>query len=139
MVGVFSAGWKPGPQWQLCGMVRDATEPKGRNDLDWSSSQRFSLKQLAAIPCRHFGPTAIDPSVLLRLEGFGAWRHDPVTARTASLILATAKCPIVSKSTCGRFGILSAATTASTIAGPSTANASLIAASSSPGFLAAKP
>ena len=45
----------------------------------------------------------------------------------------------LSSSTCGMFGISSAATTASTIAGPSTAKASLSAAFSSPGFLAVNP
>jgi ketosteroid isomerase-like protein len=65
--------------------------------------------------------------------------YPPVTASTASLILATAKLPICSSSTCGMFGISSAATTASTIAGPSTASASRIAAFRSPGCRAVNP
>jgi hypothetical protein len=66
-------------------------------------------------------------------------RHPPVTASTASLIFAIAKCPTCSSSTCGMFGISLATTTASTIAGPSTAKASLIAAFSSPGCRAVNP
>src|SRR5664280_2590730 len=38
-------------------------------------------------------------------------RHPPVTASTASLILAMAKCPTCSSSTCGMFGIQLATTT----------------------------
>jgi hypothetical protein len=68
-----------------------------------------------------------------------ACHYPPVAARTASLIFATAKCPIMSKSRCGRFGSSFETTTASTIAGPSTAKASLIAVCNSPGSLAANP
>ena len=66
-------------------------------------------------------------------------RHRPVTAITASLILATAKFPSFSNSRCGRLGISSAGTTQSTIAGPSAWNASLISACNSPGFVALNP
>jgi hypothetical protein len=65
--------------------------------------------------------------------------HRPVTARTASLIFARAKCPIISKSRCGRFGSSFETTTVSTIAGPSMAKASVSAAFNSGGFLAVNP
>ena len=62
--------------------------------------------------------------------------HEPVTAIIASFIFALAKLPIVSRSKCGILGNSFGTTTASTIAGPSTAKAALMAALSSPGWLA---
>ena len=63
----------------------------------------------------------------------------PVKASTASFTLATATFSSVSISRCGMLGSSSAATTASTMAGPFVANACSIAPFSSSGFFAVKP
>src|SRR5579872_2695182 len=57
------------------------------------------------------------------LYGSESAAHPPVRARSASFTFATATLPTVPSSRCGKFGNSSATTAASTIAGPSTANA----------------
>jgi hypothetical protein len=98
-----------------------------------NGAERFQVARWSAP-----GPAWLNCKLALTCFDTGI-SHPPVTASTASLILAMAKFPTCPSSTCGMFGISSAATTASTIAGPSTARASAIAAISSFGFRAIKP
>jgi hypothetical protein len=87
--------------------------------------------RVAASPARDSPPFELPESGDFR-QRLGS-PHPPVTARTASLIFARAKCPIISMSRCGRFGNSFETTTASTIAGPSMAKASASTAFNSPG------